>query len=105
MICCQQQKMTAATCEITGRQIYDSLRDWIDRTIRLEPNLALMSDEPIDEIKVILCQFIGLLDQDGCLISFFKRRRFVRLTFAELIGCIKHLLSLPYNRLTTSNIR
>ena len=54
---------------------------------------VLVTDEPIDEIKVILCQFIGLLDQDGRPIPFFKRKGFVGLTFAELIGCIKHLLS------------
>ena len=42
---------------------------------------------------MILCQFIGLLDQDRCPIPFFKRKGFVGLTFAQLIGSIKHLLS------------
>jgi hypothetical protein len=52
-----------------------------------------MSDKTIDEIKVILCQFIGFLDQDGCPVSFFKRKGFVGLTLAQLTGRIKHLLS------------
>ena len=41
------------------------------------PRLSLMPDQTIDEIKVILCQFIGFLDQDGCPVSFFKRKGFV----------------------------
>ena len=42
---------------------------------------------------MILGQFIGLLDQDGRPVSFFKRKGFVHLTFVQLIGRIKHLLS------------
>jgi hypothetical protein len=51
------------------------------------------SDEPIDEIEVILRQFIGLLHQDRRPIPFFERKRFIVLTPAELAGSIKHLLS------------
>ena len=50
-------------------------------------------DEPIDEIKVILRQFIGLLDQDRRPIPFLERKGAVELTPAQLVGRIKHLLS------------
>jgi len=53
----------------------------------------MASDELIDEIEVILRQFIGLLDQDRRPIPFLERKGFIVLTFAELIGRIKHLLS------------
>jgi len=63
--------------------------------LRSSPGEAFFAfQHPIDEIKVILCQLMGLFDQNSCPISFFKRKRFVGLALTHLISYIKQLLSL-----------